>query len=124
MIIYRCNKCKNIVMVLNKGMCIPNCCGEEMQELTPNTTDASTEKHIPVVEINDDNVVVQIGSILHPMTEEHFIEFVILETNLGSQIHYLKPGDEAKTSFKLNNYEKVVAVYDYCNLHGLWKKDI
>ena len=92
-----------------------------MQELVPGTTDAAVEKHLPVYETNDSTVTVTVGSVSHPMMPEHFINWVCLQTNKGFQLKYLNPGEEPKAVFALSDGEKVEAVYEYCNLHGLWK---
>ena len=89
------------------------------KELTANTVDAAFEKHVPVIEQNGDTVTVKVGSVEHPSIPEHYIEWILLETEMGFQIHYLKPGMKPEAAFKVN--EKVVAAYEYCNLHGLWK---
>ena len=117
--IFKCNKCGNIVIQTKEGL-TPKCCGEEMKLLTANTEDAAVEKHVPVVNINDNLVTVTCGEVPHPMEEKHYIEFLIVETTKGYHIHYLKPGEEAKTTFALSN-EDFTGAYAYCNLHGLWK---
>ena len=99
------------------------CCGLGMEELIPNTVDASGEKHIPVVEVKDGIVKVHVGSIDHPMVEEHWIEWIYLETDQGSQVKYLKANEAPEVEFVLGK-EKPLVVYAYCNLHGLWKTDI
>ena len=116
--IFKCKKCGNIV--IQKEGLTPSCCGEEMVLLTANTEDAAVEKHVPVVTINGNNIEVVCGEVLHPMEEKHYIEFLLVETTKGYQIHYLNPGDEAKSSFTLTN-EEFINAYAYCNLHGLWK---
>ena len=119
--IYVCEHCGNIIgMVENKGVPVV-CCGENMQELVPGTTDAAVEKHLPVYEVNGSSVSVTVGSVLHPMLPEHSINWVCLQTNKGFQLKYLNPGEEPKAVFALSDGEKVEAVYEYCNLHGLWK---
>jgi len=99
------------------------CCGEEMTLLKANTTDAATEKHVPVVTCNGDEVTVTVGEVEHPMAEEHFIQFVCLETEDGVLVEYLKPGQKPVAKFNLGG-KKAVAAYEYCNLHGLWKKEL
>ena len=94
-----------------------------MDELIPNTSDGAFEKHVPDVEVKDGKVYVTVGSTVHPMLENHYITFIALETEKGGQIHYLTPQDEPKAVFDLNG-EKPVAVYEYCNLHGFWKKEL
>ncbi|HAQ40832.1 MAG TPA: desulfoferrodoxin [Clostridiales bacterium] len=118
-----CNTCGNLVSLLNEGGGTLVCCGKEMQELVPNTVDAAVEKHVPVIEVEGNKVTVKIGSVTHPMAEEHYIEWIYLETKEGVQRKCLKPGDEPKAVFVLNEGDKVVSAYEHCNLHGLWKKE-
>ncbi len=118
---YQCSHCKNIITyVENKGVPVM-CCGEKMQELVPGTTDAALEKHVPVVEKDGNKVTVCVGSVAHPMLEEHSIKFIAIETKQGSQIKYLNPGEEPKAVFAIAEGDEFVAAYEYCNLHGLWK---
>lgn len=91
------------------------------KELTANTVDAAFEKHVPVIEENGDTVTVKVGSVEHPSMMEHYIEWIVLVTESGIQMKWLKPGMKPEAIFKVN--EKVVAAYEYCNLHGLWKAD-
>ena len=118
---YRCDHCGNIVTFLHAAGVPVMCCGQKMTALLPGTTDASLEKHVPAVEIKGGKVYVQVGSVEHPMLPEHYIQWIALETNLGSQIRYLQPGQAPKAEFVLADGEEMVAVYEYCNLHGLWK---
>ena len=99
------------------------CCGQKMTELKPGTVDASREKHIPVVTVEENTVKVEIGSVAHPMAEEHSILWVYLQTDRGGQRKALEVGSTPAVTFALAE-EKPVAVYAYCNLHGLWKADI
>ena len=118
---YRCNHCGQIIAFAeNKGVPVI-CCGEPMQEIIPGTTDAAVEKHVPVCELKGNIVEVNVGSVDHPMTEEHFIEWVVLQTKQGNQRKQLKPGEAPKVCFALCEGDEVEAVYAYCNLHGLWK---
>lgn len=118
----KCEHCGQIVaMVKETGVPII-CCGEPMQEMVANTTDAAVEKHVPVVEVDGTKVNVCIGEAEHPMLPEHYIEWVSLQTKNGNQRKQLKPGDEPKVSFAIEEGDEVVAVYEHCNLHGLWKK--
>ena len=120
---YVCEHCGNkITFVESKGVPVM-CCGQKMTELVPNTVDAAQEKHVPVVEQDGDKVVVKVGSVEHPMVEEHLIQWVAVETEKGSQIKYLKAGEAPNLSFSLGD-DKAVAVYAYCNLHGLWKTEL
>ena len=91
------------------------------EELTANTTDGAHEKHVPVIEVAGETVTVKVGSVEHPSLPAHYIEWILLETAQGFQIHYLKPGMKPEAVFRVN--EPVVAAYEYCNLHGLWKAD-
>lgn len=119
---YICEHCKNIVtFVEDKGVPVM-CCGQPMKELIPNTSDGAGEKHVPVVEVNGNEVTVKVGSVEHPMLDVHYIEFIAIETKQGSQIKYLKPGEVPSAKFVLSEDDELVACYEYCNLHGLWKK--
>ena len=122
--IYRCEICGNLCEVLDGGKGELVCCGQPMTLLKENSTDAAQEKHVPVMERTEGGTLVKIGSMPHPMTEEHHIEWIQLITDDGvhSPRHYLKAGDSPETTFKLKN-EKVMA-RAYCNLHGLWKKGL
>ncbi|MEG1547138.1 MAG: desulfoferrodoxin family protein [Clostridia bacterium] len=120
---YICKHCGNLVGMINNSGVPIICCGEPMSELVPNTTDASVEKHVPVVGVNGGVITVEIGSAAHPMTEEHHIEWVYLQTSTGGQRKALKPGEAPKATFAITD-EVPQAVFAYCNLHGLWKKDI
>ena len=116
-----CKHCGNIVaMVKSSGVPIM-CCGEKMSEIVPGTMDASKEKHVPVYTIEGNTVNVAVGSVLHPMQPEHYIEWVSLQTRSGNQRKQLEPNDEPKVSFDITDGDEVVALYAYCNLHGLWK---
>ena len=116
---YRCQHCGNIVIKVVDSRVPVMCCGEIMKELVANTTDAAQEKHVPVVDINNGVVDVKIGSVPHPMIAEHYINFIALETETGYQIKMLQPNESPEAKFYIGD-EKVVAVYEYCNLHGLW----
>ena len=120
---FRCNHCGNIVTkIVDKGVPVV-CCGEAMEELKANTTDAATEKHVPQVIVEDHKVKVDGGSVTHPMTDDHLIQFIYLETEKGGQLKTLTATDEPKAIFCLGE-DKPVAVYEYCNLHGLWVKEL
>lgn len=118
---FRCSHCGNIVSLIQNAGVPVMCCGEKMTELIPGTVEAATEKHIPVYEIRDNVVHVQVGGVKHPMLEEHYIEWITLETDAGIQRKHLSPGGDPKACFALLEGEKVRAVYAYCNIHGLWK---
>ena len=121
---YICEHCGNIVAKVHDAGVPVFCCGQKMTELVPGTVEASAEKHIPVVSVDGNIVKVEVGSVAHPMVEEHFIQWVYLQTNVGGQRKNLVPGTEPAVSFALAEGEKPVAVYEYCNLHGLWKADV
>ena len=122
--ILKCEMCGNIVTYLDQKVCVPKCCGETMTELVPNSTDAAPEKHLPVVTVDGQTVTVSVSSTEHPMAEDHYIQFIILETSCGAQIKYLAPGGKACAAFALAEGETAVAAYEYCNKHGLWKTEI
>lgn len=121
---YICEHCGNIVAKVHDAGVPVFCCGQKMTELVPGTVEASAEKHIPVVSVDGNIVKVEVGSVAHPMVEEHFIQWVYLQTNVGGQRKNLVPGTEPAVSFALAEGEKPVAVFEYCNLHGLWKADV
>lgn len=120
---YVCPHCGNIVEMVHDAGVTPFCCGQKMVELVPNTVDANEEKHIPAVKVGDDLVEVNIGSVDHPMVDTHWIEWIQLVTDQGSYRKVLNPGEAPNVTFALGN-EKPLAVYAYCNLHGLWKTEL
>ena len=118
-----CKHCGNMVgMVKDAGVPV-FCCGEPMTELVPNTVEASNEKHLPVVTVDGNNVHVEVGSVAHPMIAAHLIEWIYLETEKGGQRKTLAAGEAPVADFTVAD-DKPVAVYAYCNLHGLWKTEI
>lgn len=118
---YRCSVCGQIVAIV-KGTDVPViCCGKPMEELVPGVIDASLEKHVPVFESKDNTVHVTVGSTEHPMTDDHYIEWIAIQTKHGNQCKELKPGDKPKACFALTDDDKVLAVYAFCNIHDLWK---
>lgn len=119
-----CKICGNLVGKIHDSGVNMVCCGQEMTELTPNTVEASTEKHLPVVEINGSEITVKVGSVPHPMVPEHFIGWIYLHTLKGGQRKNLLPGDAPEAKFTLTNDDKVIAAYEYCNIHGLWKTQL
>lgn len=120
---YICKHCGNIIGMINDAGVPVVCCGEKMSPLEAGVVEASREKHIPVVTVDGDTVKVSVGSVLHPMTEEHSIKWVYLETTAGGQRKALKPGDAPEVVFATAG-DAPVAVYAYCNLHGLWKAEL
>ena len=118
--IFYCKHCGNIIVHLKSSGANVVCCGEPMAELVANTVDASFEKHIPIVTIDDEDVHVTVGSEEHPMTEKHFIEWIMVVTEKGFQVKRLKWNDKPQACFSVCKCDKILAVYAYCNLHGLW----
>ncbi len=118
---YRCAHCGQIVAVVKKTGVPIVCCGEKMQKIVPGTTDASVEKHVPVWKKEGNLVTVTVGAAAHPMTEEHYIEWVSLQTKMGNQRKALHPGQAPQVCFAVCEGDEVEAVYAYCNLHSLWK---
>lgn len=121
---YKCAHCGKIVALVSGPAAVPTiCCGEPMKEMVPNTEDGAHEKHIPVYTVDRENnrVIVNVGSVAHPMTKEHYIQWVVLQTNKGNQRKELRPETEPKAVFTIEADEEVIAVLEYCNLHGLYK---
>lgn len=119
----KCNVCGNIVAFVKDSGVRPVCCSQPMQDLVPNTTDAAREKHVPVLTREGDTVTVAVGSVPHPMTAEHRIEWVLLQTRRGNQRMALAPGEAPSATFALTPGDEPLAAYAYCNLHGLWKAE-
>ena len=117
-----CEKCKKILLVIRDAPEPVSCCGSVMKELVPDVIDAATEKHVPVVTVDGRTVSVSVGEVEHPSVDEHFIEWIVLETNQKVSIVHLAPNMEPKATFTLEEKEEVVSAYEYCNLHGFWKK--
>jgi len=119
--VYKCEICGNIVEVLHKGTGELVCCNQPMKLQKENTVDAATEKHVPVIEdLGNGKYKVKVGEVEHPMTDEHYIEWIEVICNLGSYKYFLKPGDKPEVVFYLGD-TKIFEVREYCNLHGLWK---
>ena len=118
---FKCNVCGNIVEIIKGNGASIKCCGEQMTKLVPNTMDASTEKHVPYYEKNGDEIIVKIGSVEHPMTEEHYIMWIVyVSNNVVTRVSF-KPGDKIEEHFK---YVPDSEIYAYCNLHGLWMNKV
>jgi len=120
---FRCPICGQIIAKVKETGIPVVCCGKPMEEIIAGTTDASTEKHIPVFSVKNSKVCVKIGSVEHPMTPEHYIEWISLQTNKGNQRKILSPTDKPEACFCICEDEKIEAVYAYCNLHSLWKSE-
>ena len=117
---FRCKKCGNIVELIHEGGGELVCCGEPMTALKANTTDAATEKHVPVVNHDGDTLTVKVGSVAPPMTAEHYIQWVAVVTETGIFRKALNPGEKPEATF-CACIDAAKEVYEYCNLHGLWK---
>ena len=120
---YICQHCGNIVGMIHSSGVPVVCCGQKMTLIEAGTVEASREKHIPVVNVEGNTVKVSVGSVEHPMSEEHSITWIYLQTDKGGQRKCLNPGEKPEVTFAVAD-EKPVAVYAYCNLHGLWKADV
>lgn len=118
---YKCNTCGNIMELIEASGVPVICCGETMKELIPGTSDGAMEKHVPVVTVEGNRVFVEVGSVIHPMTEAHYIQWIAIETKKGCQRAMLDPTMEPKAEFILTEGDEVLAAYEYCNLHSLWK---
>ena len=120
---YKCNTCGNIIYKLVDKNIPVFCCGKPMAELNANSVDAAVEKHVPEFSFDGDKLDVVVGGVLHPATVEHHIDFILVETKDGILVKHLDPVEEPRATFYVKK-EDVKTVYAYCNLHGLWKKDI
>ncbi|WRS27159.1 desulfoferrodoxin family protein [Oscillospiraceae bacterium MB08-C2-2] len=120
--IFRCKLCGNIIVKLVDSGAVPVCCGEPISLLHANTTDAAQEKHVPAFSLEGNTLTVQVGDVLHPMTPEHFIQFILVEQDGKVQYTKLTPDQEPKATFSVCQ-DKPFTVYEYCNLHGLWKAE-
>ena len=118
---YACEICGNVIEYLNQSGVPVMCCGQKMKELIPGMSDGAHEKHIPVLDVNGKEVTVFIGEVEHPMVEAHYIEWIVLETTKGTYRQNLTYNDRPMATFALTDGEKIVAAYEYCNIHGLWK---
>ena len=123
MTFYKCEHCGNIIAHINDSGVRCVCCGEEMKPIVPNTSDGAGEKHVPVISRDGQNVTVKVGSVEHPMLDAHYIMWILLETKEGRQRKALRPGDKPEAAFVLTEGDEVIAAYEYCNLHGLWKAE-
>lgn len=117
-----CKRCGKMLAVVKDAKPVISCCGEKMDELIPGTTEAATEKHIPVYKVNGNTVDVVVGEVEHPMVENHYIEWIAISTKQGGQIKFLRPKEEPKATFALADGDELEEVFAYCNIHGLWNK--
>lgn len=118
-----CEHCGNFVGMIKDAGVPMMCCGQKMTEVIPGTVDAAVEKHVPEFKVEGGKVFVTVGAVEHPMIEEHYIEWVAIETAKGVQRKVLTPGSAPSVEFALTEDDSLVAVYAYCNLHGLWKAE-
>ena len=120
---YICRHCGNLIGLIHDAGVPMMCCGQKMDEIVPGTTDAAQEKHVPVISVDGNTVTVEVGSVEHPMLEEHYIQWIYLQTENGGQRISLHPNEAPEATFSIE-HDAPVAVFEYCNLHGLWKKEI
>ena len=121
---YRCPHCGNIIYKVIDSNVPVVCCGQKMEELIPGTTDGAAEKHIPAVSVDGKKVSVKVGSVEHPMVEAHYIQWIALETKKGVSFRHLSHVNAPEAVFVVAEDDEPVAVYEYCNLHGLWKAEV
>jgi len=119
--VYKCEVCGNVVEALCETMGEMSCCGKVMILKQENIIDGAVEKHVPIVMVQNDKIIVKVGEIDHPMTSDHYIEWIELITKDKVYRQFLKPGDRPEAVFDL--VDKVYTVRAYCNLHGLWKSN-
>lgn len=120
---YVCEHCGNIIAFVKSAGVPVMCCGQKMKEIVPGTTDAAVEKHLPVIKQEGNLITVEVGSVEHPMAEEHYIEWISIQTKEGNQRKILKPGQKPVAVFAITENDALEAAYAYCNLHGLWKAE-
>jgi superoxide reductase len=119
---YQCLTCGRIIEIINDSNSKLLCCNQPMTELIPNSSSGATEKHIPVIERDGDKVIVKVSSVAHPMTKEHYIQWVQIQTESGEQRHSFDYNDIPEVTFHVKA-ENVITVFAYCNLHGLWQNE-
>ena len=119
--IYKCEVCGNMVEIIHEGAGELVCCDQPMKLMEENTTDAALEKHVPVIEKTEDGIKVKVGSVPHPMQEEHYIEWIELIADGRAYRQFLSPGEEPEAVFSIEGQS--ITAREYCNLHGLWKSE-
>lgn len=124
LIFYRCSLCGNLICMVDDSGVIPSCCNEQMEPVTANTVDATVEKHIPVIQQNGNKILISVGSTPHPMTQNHLIEWVALQTNHGTYTRCLLPNHTPEVCFWIHSDECPIRAYAWCNLHGLWVQNV
>lgn len=120
--IYKCEVCGNIVEMVHPSAGELVCCGQPMKHCRENTVDAAREKHVPVIEKTSGGYKVAVGSVAHPMEEKHYIEWIELIADGKAYMQFLKPGGEPSAAFDIKASK--ITAREYCNLHGLWKREI
>ena len=123
LVFLRCPRCGQIVLTIKNKPCDVHCCGVPMEVMVPGTSDGAHEKHVPVWTKEGNTVTVKVGKVTHPMLEAHYIEWIALQTKQGCAFKTLKPEEAPEAVFTLSEGDEVVAVYEHCNLHGLWKAE-
>lgn len=121
---FYCDICGNIMTKLSKGNSIPYCCGKEMKEMEIKTDDSLIEKHLPHCSIYKNRVHIYVSEIPHPMNLTHQIVWIAIETSQGFHIKYLPSNEPPSACFALSLNEKLLRIYSYCNIHGLWQKSV
>lgn len=121
---YKCELCGKVIEMLTDPTVATICCAKEMYRLIPNKNDGAVEKHLPVVKVDGNKVHVEVGSVIHPMVEEHSIEWIILQTDKAVYRRNLKPYQKPIADFTIQDDEKALSVYTYCNLHSLWETEL
>ena len=124
LIFYKCQICGNVIIKLVDSRVPVFCCGQKMEEIKANSYDGAKEKHKPVISIEGNKVSARVGEIPHPMTAEHYISHIILQTDKGFYVKELSPLASPTTEFLLTNDEKAISAYSICNLHGIWESEI
>ena len=120
---YVCESCNSVLELVEGKDAKPVCAGQAIKPLEVKSLEEGSEKHLPDIYVQDKVVTVQLGTVPHPMIEEHLIQWIELETDRGVYRRRLRAGDEPVVNFRLED-EKPLAVYAYCNLHGLWRAQV
>lgn len=120
---YECKTCGNVMVLFEDYDVIPVCCGNTMDLINPLSKDGAYEKHVPIIARTGNNIEIIISSVPHPMLEEHYIKWIVLETNKGMYIRNLKPKDEPKAKFVIQEDERPLRAYEFCSVHSLWLSD-
>lgn len=120
---FYCPHCGKIISIVKDSGVETICCGQPMKPLIPGTTDGAKEKHLPVITADKQKITITVGETLHPSLPEHYIEWILLQTDKGIQQKMLNPGDKSEAEFVILPDEKIIAAYEYCNLHKLWKTE-